>query len=78
MSCRGDHCTTCADEARALVVVGPGREPETAVCRDALGADELVMTELVGPAAPGAVLLVHAGVALARLVPSDPQDGATL
>ncbi len=37
-----------------------------ALCADADGARSEVMADLVGPVAPGDVLLVHAGTALAR------------
>jgi len=44
-------------------VLEPGPE---AVCADADGTQTIVMTDLVGPVARGELLLVHAGVALAR------------
>jgi hydrogenase maturation factor len=61
VSCDEHHCITCADEAVPLEVLevhGP-----TARCEQ----DVEVMTELVGPVEAGDVLLVHAGVALARV-----------
>jgi hydrogenase maturation factor len=36
-------------------------------CRDDEGAESDVMTDLLGEVAPGATLLVHAGVALTHL-----------
>ena len=38
-----------------------------ALCADAAGAQSKVMTELVGSLEPGDAVLVHAGVAIARL-----------
>jgi hydrogenase maturation factor len=56
------HCTTCSDEGvpMRVVEVRPGR---TVLCE----GDIEVMTDLVADVAPGDELLVHAGVALARL-----------
>jgi hydrogenase maturation factor len=59
--CDDNHCVTCSDEGvpmRVLVTADDG----IAQCD---GGD--VMTELVGPVSPGDTLLVHAGVAIARL-----------
>jgi hydrogenase expression/formation protein HypC len=61
-----DGCITCGDVAVALTVVEPG--DHDAVCRDGDGRDEMVATELVGPVVAGDVLLVHAKVALEKLV----------
>ena len=61
MSCESDHCITCSDEGvpmRVLTIEDDG----LARCD---GGD--VMTELVGTVVPGDTLLVHAGVALARI-----------
>jgi hypothetical protein len=66
-ACRADHCVTCADEGvpmRVCRVDGPNRQ---ALCRDDRDARSWVATELVGPLHPGAVVLVHAGVAIAHL-----------
>jgi hydrogenase maturation factor len=57
-----DHCVTCSDEALPLRVV-EARPGALALCE----ADVEVMTDLVGPVEVGDVLLVHAGVALARV-----------
>ena len=63
MSCDADgHCVTCSDEGVPMRVVEKS-SPATAVCE---GGVE-VMTELVGDVGEGDELLVHAGVALARL-----------
>ncbi len=60
MSCDGDHCVTCSDEAV------PMRVAEVRAGALALCDDTEVMTDLVGAVEPGDVLLVHAGVAIAR------------
>ena len=59
--CDSLHCVTCSDEALPLRVTEV-RET-TAVCEE----DVEVMTDLVGNVGVGDLLLVHAGVALARL-----------
>ena len=56
-----DHCITCSDEGIEMRVLEPGSEG-VAVCD---GGD--VVTDLVGPVQAGDVVLVHAGVALARV-----------
>jgi hydrogenase maturation factor len=61
MSCPGDHCVTCSDEAVPLRV-HELRADGIAVCD---GGVE-VLVDLVAPVEPGEELLVHAGVALAR------------
>ena len=66
MSCTADtHCITCSDEGVPMVVVAPAAEG-IARC-EVDGAGHEVMTDLVGPVTAGEKLLVHAGVALARL-----------
>ena len=59
-ACDDAHCITCSDEAVPMRVTEV-RPDGVAVC----GATE-VMTDLVGPVAPGDELLVHAGAAIAR------------
>ena len=67
MSCTADtHCITCSDEGvpmRVVEVVETG----LALCSTEEGAASEIMTDLVGPIAAGDSVLVHAGVALARL-----------
>ena len=59
-----DRCITCSDEAvEAEVVAVHGSE---AIVRVA-GTDERVAVDLVPDAAPGDVLLCHAGIALERV-----------
>ena len=58
----GDHCVTCSDEGVPMRIVEV-RDGALAVCE----GDVQVMTELVGPVDAGYEVLVHAGVAIARL-----------
>lgn len=60
------HCVTCADEGVPMEVVGPEADG-LAPCADGDGRRRTVETALVGPVSPGDALLVHAGVALAKL-----------
>ena len=60
--CGSDHCITCSDEGVEMRVV-EARDDGLAVCD---GGDE-VMTDLLGSVAAGDVVLVHAGVAIARV-----------
>jgi hydrogenase maturation factor len=62
MSCEDGHCITCSDEGVPMRVV-KARDDGLALCE----GDVDVMTDLVGPVRAGDELLVHAGVALARL-----------
>ena len=58
-------CLTCGDVAvvlRVREVVGSDAD-----CTDEQGRHETVAVELVGPVEPGDELLVHAGVAIARV-----------
>ena len=65
-SCDSDHCVTCSDEGTEMRVVEMGQNG-LSVCDDGEGGSADVMTELVGSVVPGDVVLVHAGVAIARL-----------
>ena len=62
MKCESDHCVTCSDEGVPMPVRAL-REDGVAICGDGVE----VMVDLVAPVAPGDELLVHAGVAIARL-----------
>jgi hydrogenase maturation factor len=70
--CVDEHCITCSDEGLPLRIValeGDG----LALCRaDAVPSEpgETVDVQLVGDVAPGDLVLVHAGVALALLEPA--------
>jgi hydrogenase expression/formation protein HypC len=60
-----EHCITCGDVALPLTVESV--DGEGARCRDDAGRAELVAVDLVGAVRAGDRVLVHAGVALARL-----------
>jgi hydrogenase maturation factor len=64
--CFDGHCVTCSDEGIPMRVVS-NPEPGLAVCENDDGERQIVMTGIVDRAAPGDVLLVHAGTALLRL-----------
>ena len=59
-------CITCGDVAVLLTVVTVAGSDAT--CRDDEGREELVATELVGDVVLGDRVLVHAGVAIERLI----------
>lgn len=59
-------CITCGDVAVVLTVVTV--EGSDARCQDVDGREELVATELVGAVVPGDRVLVHAGVAIERVL----------
>ncbi len=62
------HCVTCADEGVPMRVLAlEARDGTLARCAGADGIPATVETALVGPLEAGAVVLVHAGVALVRL-----------
>jgi hydrogenase maturation factor len=65
VTCEHGHCITCSDEGIEMTVLRAAGE--TAVCRDPDGGAADVDVALVDAVAPGDVVLVHAGVALARL-----------
>ena len=58
-------CSVCADSAELMRVARPVPDG-LAACTAADGEARLVDVALVEPVAPGDVLLVHAGVAIAR------------
>jgi len=63
------HCITCSDEGCPLTVLTVDDGRGLALCEDAEGNRSSVEIALVD-AAPGAVLLVHAGTALVVLEPA--------
>ena len=68
--CATDHgCITCADEGVEVTVVATAADG-LAECADGNGVAGQVEVALVGDVAPGDALLVHAGVAIARLGPA--------
>jgi hydrogenase maturation factor len=64
-----DGCITCGDLAVILAVVE--LRGADVLCRDEEGRTELVAAELVTNVHVGDRLLVHAGVALERVLPID-------
>ena len=64
-------CITCADEGIEMHVVSTGGAEGLTSCADPGGAMNDVDTTLVEPVAPGDLVLVHAGVAIARLEPEE-------
>ncbi len=60
------HCITCSDEGVPMRVAGPPFSG-LALCADAAGRESEVEVSLVDCVVPGDLLLVHAGVAIARL-----------
>ncbi|MDQ3876150.1 MAG: HypC/HybG/HupF family hydrogenase formation chaperone [Actinomycetota bacterium] len=66
--CGSAHCITCSDEGVPMRIVEASGDG-LAVCIDGEGSQSTVMTDLVAPVAPGDGVLVHAGVALARIDP---------
>ena len=69
-ACGSQHCITCGDDGVPMTVVRIDDDRGLALCQHRDGARETVETALVEPVAPGDVLLVHAGTALARLEPA--------
>ena len=67
MSCDDHHCVTCGDEAVPMRVVAVDDSRGLALCSAEDGARASIETALVAPVAPGDVLLVHAGTALAAV-----------
>ena len=66
MSCEDPHhCITCGDDGVPMTVVRVDDERMLALCEDEDGARSSVEIALVDPPAPGDVLLVHAGTAIA-------------
>jgi hypothetical protein len=64
--CGSDHCVTCSDEGVEMYVLEAG-QGGLALCAGAGGDRTEVMTDLVGPVSQGDAVLVHAGVAIARV-----------
>jgi hydrogenase assembly chaperone HypC/HupF len=59
------HCITCGDDGVPMTVVKVDDERMLALCEDEEGVRSAVEIALVDPPAPGDVLLVHAGTAIA-------------
>jgi hydrogenase maturation factor len=65
--CGSQHCITCGDVGDPNTVVAVDTDRELALCVGPDGKRSTVEIALVAPVAPGDVLLVHAGTAIARL-----------
>jgi hydrogenase expression/formation protein HypC len=61
------HCITCGDDGVAMRVTGMDAREDLAICVDDSGDANEVAVDLVGAVAAGDMVLVHAGVAIARL-----------
>jgi hydrogenase maturation factor len=72
MSCDDGHCVTCSDEGVAMTILAVGADG-VARCIDDDGSAVEVMTDLVAGVRKHDRVLVHAGVALARVAES-PED----
>ena len=62
-------CITCGDEGVAMLVLKADAARGLAVAVDGAGSTSEVDLGLIGGVEPGDSVLVHAGVALARLEP---------
>ncbi len=71
--CSDEVCITCGDEGRLGEVVTVAAASEARV-RTATGA-EAIDTSLVGPLAPGDLVLVHAGMAISLVDPDRAPEG---
>lgn len=60
-----DGCTTCGDQAIPVRVLE--RRDHTARCEDQAGQQADIATDFTPEAAPGDVLMVHMGTAIARI-----------
>jgi hydrogenase maturation factor len=65
-ACGSDHCITCGDDGVPMTVLAQSHDG-LADCAGDDGATSTVEVSLVAPVAPGARVLVHAGVAIAAL-----------
>ncbi|MFZ0665866.1 MAG: HypC/HybG/HupF family hydrogenase formation chaperone [Acidimicrobiales bacterium] len=70
--CTDDVCITCSDEGRIAEVRAV--LDECTATGSIAGVNEEIEISLVQPVNLGDLLLVHAGVALARIDPLDPSD----
>jgi hydrogenase maturation factor len=66
-ACESQHCITCGDVGDPSTVVAVDTDRDLALCAGPDGGRSTVEIALVAPVAPGDVLLVHAGTAIARL-----------
>ncbi len=66
-ACTGDHCITCSDEGVPMRVLGVDADTGLARCAGEDRAVHTVEIALLDDAAAGAVVLVHADVAIATV-----------
>jgi len=72
LECTGEVCVTCSDEGRlAEVIAPPASLFDKALVRTADGEESIDVT-LVAPVSAGDLVLVHAGAALTRALPTSP------
>ena len=74
--CGSQHCITCGDDGDPMTVLAVDAERGLALCSAADGRRTTVETALVEPVAPGEGVLVHAGTAIARLLPDREEVAA--
>jgi hydrogenase maturation factor len=67
VACESERCITCGDVGDPSTVLAVDIDRELALCAGPDGAHSTIEIALVAPVAPGDVLLVHAGTAIARL-----------
>jgi hydrogenase maturation factor len=70
-------CITCADEGIEMQVIAIGGADGLMACADADGGTSEVDITLVEPVEPGDRVLVHAGVAIARLAREAVEEAPT-
>jgi hydrogenase maturation factor len=70
LSCDTDHCITCADDGIPMTVGRIDPERGLALCAGQDGSRHTVEIALVEPVTVGETLLVHAGTAIAKVVPA--------
>ena len=76
-TCDEYHCITCGDDGDPMTVVRVDVDRGLALCADEEGARHTVETALVEPVSAGDRILVHAGTAIASLVPeADDSEAA--
>jgi hydrogenase maturation factor len=69
-SCGESHCITCGDIAVEMTVVELDSDGALALCVDDEGGGQTVDVALLAPVALADRVLVHAGAAIARPIPT--------
>jgi hydrogenase maturation factor len=70
--CGDVHCITCGDIAVEMIVAEIDADGALALCVDDGGRRQTVDVALLAPVALADRILVHAGTAIARPIPSQP------